>query len=368
MTLPQTSKSRSRFLRDLAVTAGSLLAASAVAFLYRSLANNTVNIAILYMLAIVTIARNTSGYFWGIAASVASVIAVNFFFTYPFFSLNFSLAGYPLTFIGMLAITLITSTTTTHLSEQTRLNREREQMLMEAEKERMRANLLRAISHDLRTPLTGIIGASATYLENGAALGEEEKRQLIQNVHEDGEWLLNMVENLLSITRISENGDAKITKTVEAVEEVMAEAITRLKKRIPDANVQVTMPDELILAPMDPTLIEQVLINLMENALRHSHSQKPIECRIFTQNGFVCFSVYDFGVGIDPDRLATIFDGDSSRENQSRDAAKGMGIGLSICKTIVTAHGGAIEARNHREGAVFTFTLPLEGTETRSGE
>ena len=353
-------KTRTRFLRNLAITVGSLVAASALSFLYRSLANNTVNIAILYMLAIVTIARNTTGYFWGITASVASIIAVNFFFTYPFFTLNFSLAGYPLTFIGMLAVTLITSTTTTHLSEQTRINREREQMLMEAEKERMRANLLRAISHDLRTPLTGIIGASATYLENGASLSEAEKRQLIQNVHEDGEWLLNMVENLLSVTRISDKSTARINKTLEAVEEVMAEAITRLKKRIPGASIRVTMPDELILAPMDPTLIEQVLINLMENAIRHSHSTQPIECRICTKDNFVCFSVYDFGVDIDPDRLDTIFDGVNPRENRSGDAAKGMGIGLSICKTIVTAHGGTIEARNHENGAVFSFTLPLK--------
>ncbi len=360
MTQAQTKTARTRFLRNLAITAGSLVAASGLSFLYRSLANNTVNIAILYMLAIVTIARNTTGYFWGIAASVASVIAVNFFFTYPFFSLNFSLAGYPLTFIGMLAITLITSTTTTHLSEQTRINREREHILLEAEKERMRANLLRAISHDLRTPLTGIIGASATYLENGASLSEEEKRQLIQNVHEDGEWLLNMVENLLSVTRISDKSTARINKTLEAVEEVMAEALTRLKKRIPGASIRVTMPDELILAPMDPTLIEQVLINLMENAIRHSHSTQPIECRICTQDGFVCFSVYDFGVGISPDRLDTIFDGVNPRENRSGDAAKGMGIGLSICKTIVTAHGGTIEAHNHDHGAVFSFTLPLQ--------
>ncbi len=362
MTVPQAKTTRKSFLRNLGITAAALFIASALSFLYQGLADNTVNITILYMLAIVTIARSTTGYIWGALASLASVIAINYFFTYPFWALNFSLAGYPITFIGMLAITLITSTTTTHLAEQTRLNREREQMLMEAEKEGMRANLLRAISHDLRTPLTSIIGASATYLENRTSLGEEEKRQLIQNVHEDGEWLLNMVENLLSVTRISDTGAAKINKSLEAVEEVIAGAISRLKKRIPDANVQVFMPDELILAPMDPTLIEQVLINLMDNAIRHSHSEKPIECRIFTQNGFVCFSVYDFGVGIAPERLATIFDGYNSNANGSSDSTKGMGIGLSICKTIVTAHGGSIEARNHQHGAVFSFTLPLEET------
>ncbi|MCJ7837294.1 DUF4118 domain-containing protein [Cuneatibacter sp. NSJ-177] len=360
MILPRANTEKGTLLRNFIVTVGLLGIASLLSFLYHTLANNTVNIAILYMLVIVIVARNTTGYLWGVAASVVGVIAINFFFTAPFFELNFSLEGYPITFIGMLTITLITSTTTTHLAEQTRLNLEREKILMEAEKEKMRANLLRAISHDLRTPLTSIIGASATYLESGASLSEEEKRQLIGNVHEDGEWLLNMVENLLSITRISDKNTAKVNKSLEAVEEVIAEAITRLKKRIPSASISVSMPDDLILAPMDPTLIEQVLINLMENAIRHSHSEKPIDCRITTEDGFVRFSVYDYGIGIDPDRLANIFDGYSSDENNSGDSTKGMGIGLSICKTIVTAHGGTIEARNHEHGAEFSFTLPLE--------
>ncbi|WP_434309923.1 sensor histidine kinase [Hominifimenecus sp. rT4P-3] len=362
MLLPKAKTEKGDLFRNLTITVGLLGIASLLSFLYHSLANNTVNIAILYMLVIVIIARNTTGYLWGIAASVVGIIAINFFFTAPFFELNFSLEGYPITFAGMLAITLITSTTTTHLSEQTQLNLEREKMLMEAEKEKMRANLLRAISHDLRTPLTSIIGASATYLESEHSLSEEEKRQLICNVHEDGEWLLNMVENLLSVTRISDKNTTKVNKSLEAVEEVIAEAITRLKKRIPTAAVSVSMPDDLILAPMDPTLIEQVLINLMENAIRHSHSEQPIECLVSTEESLVRFSVYDYGIGIDPNRLSTIFDGYSSDENNSGDSSRGMGIGLSICKTIVAAHDGTIEARNHERGAVFSFTLPLEET------
>ena len=137
--------------------------------------------------------------------------------------------------------------------------------------------LLRAVSHDLRTPLTSIIGSSASYLENADSLSESEKRVLIQHIYEDSNWLLHMVENLLSITRIHEGG-ARVTKSLEPFEEVLSEAVQRLKKRIPDAQINVSFPDEFYMIPMDPLLIEQVIINLLENAVRHSQSTHPVDC------------------------------------------------------------------------------------------
>lgn len=160
------------------------------------------NIALVYILALVLVARYTVGYAYGIVCSLFAVICVNYFFTYPYFELNFTLTGYPITFLGMLAITLLTSTTTSHLIRQASMIAEREKLLAEAEKEKMRANLLRAISHDLRTPLTGIIGNSSVYLENQNTLSEKEKTELISNIYNDSNWLLNMVENLLTVTRI----------------------------------------------------------------------------------------------------------------------------------------------------------------------
>lgn len=348
-----------RNFRNFFITLALLILTSIISAMYFNATNQNSNASLLYMAGIVLIARNTDGYRWGIMASVVGVIIVNFFFTDPFFHLNFTISGYPVAFIGMLIASIITSATTTSLRDQIRINTEKERMLREAEKEKMRANLLRAVSHDLRTPLTSIIGASATYLENKNQLTDEEKRQLITNVHEDGQWLLNMVENLLSITRIN-NETTKVTKTLEAVEEVVSEAVTRLKKRFPDASINVQVPHELILVPMDPTLIEQVLINLMENAVRHSGSKKPISCIIDSNGQDVRFSVYDYGIGISEDRLENIFDGYNTNENHSSDTTKGFGIGLTICKTIISAHGGTIAAANHNEGAVFTFTLPME--------
>ena len=350
---------KKQILRNLTITILLLCIASLLSMIYFSATDRKSNAAILYILALVLIARYTDGYLWGILASVVGVIAVNFFFTYPYFAFNFTISGYPVAFIGMLTISIITSATTTHLRKQTQINAEREKILQEAEKEKMRANLLRAVSHDLRTPLTGIIGASATFLEEEEALSSAEKRELIQHVQEDGQWLLNMVENLLSITRI--HGEtARVTKTMEAVEEVVSEAVNRLKKRLPSASIAVQVPNELIMAPMDPTLIEQVLINLMENAVCHSKSTKPIQCMVDADEQSVHFLIYDFGIGIAEDRLETIFDGYPAHEHKSADTRKGMGIGLTICKTIIKAHGGTISAANHEEGAIFSFTLPLQ--------
>ena len=168
-----------------------------------------------------------------------------------------------------------------------------------------------------------------------------------------------MVENLLTVTRIR-NGSANVNKSMEPVEEVMSEAVFRLKKRIPDANIRVLLPEEFVMIPMDATLIEQVLMNLMENAIYHAGSREVVECRAEIGKDAVTFCVTDQGVGIAPDKLETIFDGVGQTENVSADGHKGMGIGLSICKTIILAHGGKIQAENLEKGARICFTLPKQ--------
>lgn len=173
-------------------------------FCFFLLSHNTANVAIIYVLATILVAQNTEGYIPGIIASLLSVIFINLVFTYPYMVLNFSLDGYPLTFLGMMIVASLTSILTTHLKEQTHILNEREHMLMEAEKEKMRANLLRAISHDLRTPLTSIIGTASSYLEQGAYLSDKDKSHLVETISEDAQWLLHMVENLLSVTRIND--------------------------------------------------------------------------------------------------------------------------------------------------------------------
>ncbi len=358
MKHPKKRMDKKTLLRNILITSLILGFTTAGSFAFFTFTDNADSVAILYILAVVFTARFTTGYVPGIIASFFSVICVNYAFTYPYFSLSFSLDGYPLTFAAMMIIASLTSMTTTHLKEKSRILNEQEKLLMEAEKEKMRANLLRAISHDLRTPLTSIIGTSSTYLDSGSSLSEEEKRQLVQTIYDDSNWLLNMVENLLSVTRIRQ-ADAHVSTSLEPLEEVISEAVSRLKKRLPGAKVQVSIPDDFIMVPMDATLIEQVIINLLENGIYHGNSDAPMELTATVADGQAFFRVRDHGQGIREDLLPHIFDGYADTPTSSGDSRKGMGIGLSICKTIIMAHDGNIWAENLSDGAAFTFTLPL---------
>lgn len=289
--------------------------ATALAFLFFSfVSENTANIALLYIIAQILIARYTNGYLHGLFSSVFSVICINFFFTYPFFRLNFTLSDYPVTFIGMLIITLLTTATTSSL------------------------------------------------LSDGSILSDAEKRELLENIENDSSWLLNMVKNLLSVTRINDTVTHQVNKTPEIVEEVVAEAVQRLKKRFPSASIIVHVPTDYLLIPMDAILIEQVLINLLENALIHSGSSHSPELTVTDHPDHVTFCVKDFGHGLNPDVIPDIFSG-ICHNTGSVDSHKGMGIGLSICKTIIDTHNGYIEAKNHTNGALFLFTLPKEEKE-----
>lgn len=335
-----------------------MVIAMVASFLYHSIVpGNTTNIALIFLLALVLISRWTAGYAYGIACSVFAIVFINCVFTYPYFEINFTLSGYPITFIVMLGISLLTSTMTSHLTLQAQLIAEREKQLAEAEMEKMRANLLRAISHDLRTPLTGIIGNSSLFLENQERLDKQEQKDIVTNIYNDSNWLLNMVENLLTVTRI-QSDSLSINTSEEAVEEVIAESLQKLNKRYPGTIVKVQFPEEFILLPMDAILIEQVTINLLENAIVHANSKKPLELLVEDHADEVSFTIRDYGVGIPPDRLQNLFDGTSYTPSQTSDARKGMGIGLSICKTIITAHHGTLIGQNHANGAEFIFTLP----------
>lgn len=345
-------------IHDLLITVLFLIFTTALCFLlFFFISEHPANIALLYLLGIITIAYCTTGYLYGIVSCFFGVIFINCFFTFPYFKVNFMISDYPFTFLFMLAASAITSTTTTHLKRQAETLARHEKQLAEADKEKMRANLLRAVSHDLRTPLTSIMGALATLEENDADYPPEERKKVIHNVYEDASWLLNMVENLLSITRI-ESGTSRLKKSPEMIEEVVAEAVMRLKKRFPNAEIDVSIPDEIILIPMDAMLIEQVLMNLLENALVHSKSQRPPQLIVENRPDAICFHVIDYGIGITPEHLNAIFDGTFA--SSSSDVRKGMGIGLSICKTIISTHKGTLIARNHDSGAEFLFTLPKE--------
>ena len=222
--------------RDLLVSAAILLCATGACALLHQTADTIDGFASpVYVLAVLLISRFTSGYLFGLIAAVLGVIGVNYVFTYPYMAFNFTISGYPLTMFTFLVVSLVTSTLTTKTKEQDRLR-------MENEKVKMRADLLRSVSHDIRTPLTSIMGATSAILEN-PALSPAEQQSLLVDVRDDAQWLIRVVENLLSVTRIG-NESVKITKEPEAAEEVLDEAVRKFRKRFPAVSVEVHVPDE----------------------------------------------------------------------------------------------------------------------------
>lgn len=339
-------------LMDILLTSGILAASTLLCLILRAADNTSAYASMVFILAVFLISRFTHGYFCGIISSMLSVLLVNFVFTYPYFEFNFTLSGYPVFAFCMLIVSAITSTLTTQ-------NKQQEETRIEAEREKTRSNLLRAVSHDLRTPLTAINGASSVLIENDDIISGEERIKLLDEIREDSHWLIRMVENLLSITRIdSEN--ARIIKKQEAVEELIADAAAKFKKQYPECRITVSIPKELVFIPMDVMLIEQVLMNLLENAALHSQTATEIRLSAVLGEGNVEFTVSDNGSGISASVLPHIFDGYFGKSYEKNgDTKRCMGIGLSVCNTIIKAHGGVMTAHNQKSGgAVFTFTLP----------
>lgn len=343
-----------KILQNCLVTAAILGVASAGCFLLQKVVSTDTHVPLIFVLAVLFISRLTDGYVYGITASVLAVIGVNFVFTQPYFKLDFTLTGYPLTFLAMLAVAICVSALTTQIKQQ-------EQIRLEIEKEKMRGNLLRAVSHDIRTPLTSIVGSASAVIDNYQILSEEKKLELTRDIKDEAQWLIRIVENLLSVTRI--NGDsANITTNLEVVEEIAGSAVQKFQKRFPDVKVEVNIPDEVLLVPMDAILIEQVIVNLLENSVLHGKTTSVIEINIVKQDQDVLFMVEDDGQGIPADILPVIFEGGlHTSDSEELDSRRNMGIGLSVCMSIIKAHKGNMRAENKAGGgARMLFSLPLQ--------
>lgn len=241
-----------------------------------------------------------------------------------------------------------------------RLMVEQQETKVMMETEKVKNSFLRSISHDLRTPLTGIIGTSSTLLEEGNRIPYEVQTKLIEGIQNDSQWLLNMIENILSITRVQKD-NMMIDKSEEIVEEVIQGAVSTFRKRYPNTKVTVNQPEHAILLPIDRMLISQVLTNLLENTQRHAGGRKSdVVIEVKEMNDCVSFMITDTGPGIDPKILPMLFDFKVTSEKPCKDSTRDLGIGLSICKTIMKAHGGEIYAKNPPEGgAQFTFIIPF---------
>ena len=337
-------------------TSGVLLCAAAICSLLKPIAQGDSHVPLIFVLAVFIVSMSTPGYLYGLIATVLSVIGVNYAFTYPYYNINFTMTGYPVTFLCMSAVSVITCTLASRArsSDLVRLKNERE---------RMRSDLLRTLSHDFRTPLTTISGSANLILENRTTLSKTEILGMVSDIRDEAEWLNTALDNILSVTRFQTNANEYLQTKPEIVEEVLEEAVHRFRKQSAAGKVKVIVriSDEVLIVPMNAILIEQALINLMINSVRHGKTTTEINVFAEKSKDGVVFHVEDNGQGFDSQLLPHLFDGDEvlRQMKTGNDANRFMGIGLSACRSIVKAHGGMICARNlPKGGAEVCFVLP----------
>ena len=352
------------YAREYGFALGAVAVCTAGAFVMFPFFERT-NLVMLYLLG--TLAVATRGHRGPSALSSAlSVLCFDFFFVPPRFTFQVSDAQYLWTFIVMFTVAMVISHLTVCLREEAEAAREGEQRTtwlmekakkaeVEAETESLRSALLSSVSHDFRTPLTVIVGSASALLKKEELLKNASTRELLENIQTEGEILSRLVQNLLEVTRL-ETGSVRLMKELYPLEEVMGSALERIKKVLGDRDVRVNIPDSLPLVPVDGILLEQVFINLLENAVRHTPPKSPIAIDAVVENGAVRVSVSDRGQGLKENELERVFE-----KFYHDPSSHGAGLGLAICRAIVNAHGGTISAGNRPGGgAIFSFTLPTE--------
>ena len=237
--------------------------------------------------------------------------------------------------------------------------KEKELAAVLAENEQLRANLLRAISHDLRTPLTAISGNASNLISNASSFDEQTKLSIYNDIYNDSMWLINLVENLLSITRLEE-GRMNLNFTAELIDEVVAEAVKHVHMRQGGQKITVIHKDEFLLAKMDSRLIIQVIINILDNAIKYTPKDSMITITTEKQKDKAIISIADNGAGIPDELKERVFDMFYTGANKMVDSRRSIGLGLALCKSIISVHGGEIFVKdNVPSGAIFTFTLPI---------
>lgn len=285
-----------------------------------------------------------------VLSSFLGVLCFNFFFVPPRFTWNVEHSQYLVTFLVMLAVGLLISHLTVRVRSQAEAAKRSE---VAAETERLRSSLLSAVSHELKTPLTAIIGSAGSLLRAPSA-GGAHWRELLENIQEEAERLSRLVHNLIETTRL-ESGIVQLKKEPYPIEDVIGTALDRLEKRLSGREVKTDIPEDLPLVPVDPVLMELVFINLIENSVRHAPGAAAIEISAYEKSSAVEVSVADRGPGLGAEHIGHVFE----KFYRASKSAGGAGLGLAICKAVVEAHGGTIRAENRSGGgAVFLLALP----------
>ena len=344
-----------RQAKDLLITVLILAAATGIGniFWYFSFTSNIISV---YILGALLTSLFTKSYFCGFLSSFSSVLLFNFCFTEPRLTLHAYERGYPVTFAIMLIVSIITVTLAI---QNIRNAEEKERAAVCAKNEQLRADLLRTISHDLRTPLTSISGNASNLISNYEKMDDPTRKQTFLDIYDDSMWLINLVENILSISRI-EDGRMNLSISTELVSEVFEEALRHTNRHSGQHTITVQMDDDLLLAHMDAKLVVQVLINLMDNAIKYTPAGSHITLSAAAQGENAVIRVSDDGPGIPDEAKEKVFEMFSTGEKRISDSRRSLGLGLALCRTIIAAHGGTITLSDNKpHGCIFTFTLPL---------
>ena len=347
-------------IKDILITLLILSLASVIGNLFWKLGFTETNIITVYILGVLLTSIFTKSQTSSAIYSLASVLLFNFFFTEPRLTLHAYETGYPVTFAVMFCAALITGTLANRLKENTR---EKEIAAVLAKNEQLRANLLRSISHDLRTPLTSISGNASNLISNYEKMDENIRKQIFQDIYDDSQWLISLVENLLSITRLEE-GRMNFNMSSYLMDEVIDEAVRHSNRKNRNHPISVTYKDELLLAKMDAKLIIQVLLNLIDNAIKYTPEGTRIHITAERVAHEILVKVIDYGKGIPSEIKTQVFEMFFTGDNKIVDSRRSLGLGLPLCKSIIEAHGGEITLKdNEPQGCVFCFTLPADEVE-----
>jgi K+-sensing histidine kinase KdpD len=358
---PRRSKGFSLLRIAWACFAGLLVVAASTLVAWLLLGQSELADVVMVQLLGVVIVSMRFGYAPSLLAALASALAFEFFFLPPYFSFRIANLHYVVTFAVMLAVAFVISHLTQrirdHADARAELAEDARRASLRAETEQLRNALLSSVSHDLRTPLAVVTGATSALLEERAPKDEVSRRMLLETAHREALRLNRLVSNLLDMTRL-DAGALKVKRELQPLEEIIGAALHRMEDRLRGREIGTNIPDDLPLVAFDPVLVEQVLINLLENATKYTPAGSPIDVSAVARDGEVQTEVADRGPGIAAGEVERVFE--KFYRAHEREGG-GVGLGLTICRGIISAHGGRIwVAERAGGGASFRFTLPLE--------
>lgn len=316
------------------------------------------DVVMVYLLGVVVVSLRY-GYAPSLTCAIASVLCFDFFFVPPHYTFAVDDPGHLVTFAVMLVVASVISGLTQRVREHAERSRvladESREARLRMEREQIRSALLSSVSHDLRTPLAVVTGAASTLLDE--RIPASVRRELTDTILEEAEALERRLQNLLDMTRL-EGGALQVRRQWQPLEEVIGTALRRTERPLAAREVSVSLPSDLRLVPIDASLVEQVLVNLLENAARYTPEGSPIRISARDVGDAVEVAVDDRGPGVSEEEAASIFE----KFHRARSDVSGAGLGLAICRGIVAAHGGRIWVEpNAEHGASFRFTLPIVG-------